>query len=422
MLFTKDHVSIGRDEENDVVVRDPAVSGRHATIERRRDAFILRDAHSANGVWVGGQRVDVHTLRDGDVVSLGRASMVFKAGFSGDDLTLFRPPIIDGKRGRRPVIFVPGLCGSELWLGSERIFPSPRIILSNPEIMSLPGDPRIEARKIVSDVVIIPGLVKQREYSRLGDYMEKSLGYTRGNDLIEFAYDWRRDIRLTAQRLAERVESWGVAEPITIIAHSLGTLVTRYYVERLGGSRYVERIILLGGPHYGTPKGLLVILVGPGLLPFGIGDEPLRRALSTIPTCYQILPIYPCVFDQDGRQIDILQDDTWLPEAQRPHLALAREFRRELGNRSSVPAVSIFGYGYRTSVRVKINRRPTGEWARVEFADEIGGDLAIPAGSAVLQHSEIHPVYQEHGALYIDDDVKMRLKVELTRSTTSQKR
>jgi hypothetical protein len=35
--------------------------------------------------------------------------------------------------------------------------------------------------------------------------------------------------------------------------------------------------------------------------------------------------------------------------------------------------------------------------------------------SAVLPGSEIHPVQQNHGTLYVDNDVKMRLKLELTR-------
>ena len=55
---------------------------------------------------------------------------------------------------------------------------------------------------------------------------------------------------------------------------------------------------------------------------------------------------------------------------------------------------------------------------KVSFVEEVAGDSTVPAGSAVLKDSEIHPVYQEHGALYVDNDVKMRLKVELTRSTT----
>ncbi len=33
----------------------------------------------------------------------------------------------------------------------------------------------------------------------------------------------------------------------------------------------------------------------------------------------------------------------------------------------------------------------------------------------MLEGSEIHPVQQYHGSLFVDNDVKMRLKLELTR-------
>jgi len=310
--------------------------------------------------------------------------------------------------------------GTELWIGSERLWPSPKLMISNPEIFLLPGDPRIEARGILNDVVIVPHIIQSRQYSAMGDYLVEGLGYTRGKDLLEFGYDWRHDVRLAAQRLAEAIEQWQVSVPITIIAHSLGTLVTRYYVERLGGKRAVERIILMGGPHYGTPKGLACILSGPGMLPFGLGDERMRKVLATFPSAYQILPIYPCAVDQNGETIDILKDESWLPEAQRPFLRAARSFRRELGTTSSVPAVSIFGYGLKTKLRINIHRGTDGPWQQVDFVEDKAGDQSVPSGSAVLKDSEIHPVLQEHGSLYVDDDVRMRLKVELTRSTTWQ--
>lgn len=44
-------VSIGRDLEADFTVRDRSASRAHATLERRRDHFVLVD-HSANGTWV----------------------------------------------------------------------------------------------------------------------------------------------------------------------------------------------------------------------------------------------------------------------------------------------------------------------------------------------------------------------------------
>jgi pSer/pThr/pTyr-binding forkhead associated (FHA) protein len=420
--FTKESMTLGRGEGNDVPIHDESVSLNHALIERRGDSFVIRDAGSSNGTWLGKQRVEEHWLRDGDILSLGRAKLVFKGGFTSDDLTLIGAPRIDGKRERRPVVVVPGLMGSELWLGSERLWPNPKMIISNPELFRLPGDPRIEARGILQDVVIVPHIIEQRQYSALGDYLVAGLGYTRGKDLLEFAYDWRHDVRLAAQRLAEAIERWGVDAPVTIIAHSLGTLVTRYYVERLGGKGKVERIILMGGPHYGTPKGLAAILPGgPGLLPFGLGAERMRKVLSTFTTAYQILPIYPCVFDQHGNQIDVLKDDSWLPEDQRPYLGAARSFRHELGTTSSVPTVSIFGYGLKTMLRMNVHRRPDGLWEKVDFIEDSAGDQSVPSGSAVLKDSEIHPVLQEHGSLFVDDDVRMRLKVELTRSTTWQR-
>jgi pSer/pThr/pTyr-binding forkhead associated (FHA) protein len=415
-------ITVGRGTDNDVVIPDESVSQHHALLERRGEAFLIRDVRSRNGIWLGKQRVEEHRLSDGDVLNLGRVKMVFKGGFRSDDLTLLSAPRIDGKPARRPVVFVPGLMGTELWIGGERLWPNPKLIITNPEVFLLPGDPRIEARGIVNDVVLVPHIIQSRQYSALGDYLVAGLGYTRGKDLLEFGYDWRHDVRLAAQRLAEAIEQWPVSPPITIIAHSLGTLVTRYYVERLGGNRVVERVILMGGPHYGTPGGLSAILSGPGILPFGMGAERMRKVLSTFPSAYQILPTYTCATDQNGRTIDILKDESWLPEHQRPLLRAARSFRRELGTASSVPAVSIFGYGLKTKLKVNIHRGPDGPWQKVDFVEDSAGDQSVPSGSAVLKDSEIHPVLQEHGSLYVDDDVRMRLKVELTRSTRWQGR
>jgi pSer/pThr/pTyr-binding forkhead associated (FHA) protein/pimeloyl-ACP methyl ester carboxylesterase len=420
--FTKESMTIGRGEGNDISIPDESVSQLHARIERRGDSFVIRDEGSRNGVWLGEQRVEEHWLQDGDVLRLGRAEMVFKGGFTPDELTLMGTPRIDGKPARRPVVFVPGLMGTELWIGSERLWPEPKTILSGPEVFRLPGDPRIEPRGIVNEVVIVPNLIEQRQYSALGDYLVGNLGYTRGKDLLEFGYDWRQDVRLSAQRLAEAIEGWQAQAPITIVAHSLGTLVTRYYVERLGGKRTVERILLMGGPYHGTPKGLACILSGPSLLPFGMGAERMRQILATFPSAYITLPTYRCVTDQHGNHIDVLRDESWLPEHQRPFLRLIRSYWHEVGTTSSVPAVSIFGYGLKTKLRAKVDRGPDGQWEKVEFIEDTAGDKSVPSGSAVLKGSEIHPVLQEHGSLYVDDDVRMRLKVELTRSTTWQGR
>jgi pSer/pThr/pTyr-binding forkhead associated (FHA) protein len=415
-------MSIGRDEDNDICLPHSSVSRRHAFIEARGKEFVIKDEQSTNGVWLDDRRIERHILKDGETLRIGRALIVFKRGFSLDQLTLHSPVVIDGAPARRPVVFVPGFAGSELWLGSECLWPNPGKLISDMELLRLPGDSRVEPRRLLSEVVLIPHLIRLEQYNRLGDYLVGSLGYTRGKDLKEFAYDWRQDVRLSAQRLAAAIEAWPVQGPITLIAHSLGCLVSRYYVENLGGKEHVERLILLGGPHYGTLTSFFTLMHGPGLLPFGVGGTRMRAIMMSFPSLYQILPTYACATDQNGERINLLLEDHWLPEEQRPMLKLARSFRRELGTQSSVPAVSIFGYGVKTFTRVAVTTAAAGRWQRVDFVDEIGGDSTIPTVSAVLQKSEIHPVLQDHGSLYVDDDVRMRLKMELTRSVILKKR
>ncbi|HEU4722722.1 MAG TPA: hypothetical protein VFS59_15295, partial [Gemmatimonadaceae bacterium] len=102
-------------------------------------------------------------------------------------------------------------------------------------------------------------------------------------------------------------------------------------------------------------------------------------------------------------------------ERHRPLLHGAHRFRQELGTHSSVPAVCIFGYGIKTIVSASVGRAPGGEVAKANFRFDDGGDGVIPQHSAILPGAEIHPVRQQHGSLYADDDVRMRLRLELTR-------
>lgn len=407
-------LSIGRLADNDVMLDLPRVSRHHARIERQGDAFVLRDLGSTNGTFVAGKRVEEQGLRPGETIRIGGAQLVLKLPASGSDLTIVDEPS-RSTRLRPPVVIVPGLMGSQLWLGEERVWPSVRRIFTDPELFMLPDGPPLEPRGIVDEVVVVPNLLEQEQYSRLTTFLEESLGYRRGLDLLEFAYDWRQDIRQSARRLAEAIAAWDVQAPVILLAHSLGCLVSRYYVERLGGKEVVGRLLLMGAPHYGAPNIVAQLFRGLELLPFGLMGERLRDVVSTFPTCYQILPVYPCVFDRAGQALDLIHDETWAPEHRRPLLHLAREFRQELGDGSSVPTVSIFGYGLQTLTGLRVERDAKGAFLSVEDVIEKGGDVTVPEASSVLAGSEIHPVEQAHGSLYVDQDVKMRLKLELTR-------
>jgi pSer/pThr/pTyr-binding forkhead associated (FHA) protein len=411
----EDALNIGRQPGNDVVIDHERTSRQHARLERRGKAYILRDLGSTNGTLMGEERINEHVLSNGDTFRIGNAQLVFKDGFSAEQMTIADGTFSNRQALRRPVVFVPGMMGSELWLGNEQIWPNVKYLFKNPEIYRLSDDVPIEARDLVGEVVIVPNLIKLEKYRRLGDYLVEELGYTRGVDLLEFGYDWRQDVRRSSQKLTQAIEDWGVNLPITLIGHSLGTLVSRYYVEHLGGKKKVERLLLLGGPHQGAPKAATSMLMGPNILPFGLMGERLRQVLATFPSSFQILPDYPCAVDQHGNEINMLVDESWLPDAHRPLLRMARQFRKELGRKSSVPTLSVFGYGIKTILRIITRRDPQGAWQDVKFDIGTGGDASVPESSAVLGGTEIHPVRQYHGALYNDNDVKMRLKLELTR-------
>ncbi len=410
-----DELSIGRTDASLLSLEHPKVSRNHAEIQRKGGVFVLRDLGSTNGTWYGDTRVDQLILQDGDEFKIGDATIVYKSGFEEDSLTMADASMPKGS-ARRIVIFVPGLMGSELWRGSERIFPNIKTLFTNPETLQFPSP--LEPRKIVNEVVIVPNMIKLDQYNRLGDYLVEDLGYQRGVDFFEFPYDWRQDVRTSARQLAALVESLPRTQPLIIIGHSLGTMVSRYYIERLGGKARVERVILMGGPHRGVVKALTSLLDAPEVLPFGIMGERLRQVSMTFPSSYQILPTYALQVDASGNKVNFLEDESWLSEKFRPLLRAGREFRRELGVRSSIPAVSIFGYGLKTIANLTVHKDNAGTIKKIDYRMEPSGDSTILEASTVLEGSEIHPVQQYHGSLFVDKDVKMRLKIELTRPFT----
>jgi pSer/pThr/pTyr-binding forkhead associated (FHA) protein len=69
-------VTIGRRQENDVVIDDPAVSGHHARIDSVGNRLALIDLKSKNGSFVNEQLVSTHWLKHGDVVTIGGHELV----------------------------------------------------------------------------------------------------------------------------------------------------------------------------------------------------------------------------------------------------------------------------------------------------------------------------------------------------------
>ena len=68
---------IGRGQDNDVVLDDPATSSHHCRIEARNGAFWLADLGSTNGTLINGEPVVEKQLQHGDVVSIGQNTIRF---------------------------------------------------------------------------------------------------------------------------------------------------------------------------------------------------------------------------------------------------------------------------------------------------------------------------------------------------------
>ncbi|MCB1683141.1 MAG: FHA domain-containing protein [Pseudomonadales bacterium] len=69
---------IGRDEACDVVIRDSTVSARHAEIVVRPESTTVTNLMATNGTRVNGEIIQSAELADGDVLRIGRVSLVFK--------------------------------------------------------------------------------------------------------------------------------------------------------------------------------------------------------------------------------------------------------------------------------------------------------------------------------------------------------
>lgn len=73
----KKTISIGR-EVGDIKIKHPAVSARHAKIEKEGNSYSIQDLGSTNGTLVNDESITTHTLHDGDIITIGKYVLTFK--------------------------------------------------------------------------------------------------------------------------------------------------------------------------------------------------------------------------------------------------------------------------------------------------------------------------------------------------------
>lgn len=70
-------VTLGRKPDNDIRIDDSTVSNYHAQIIDDEKTASVEDLNSTNGTYVNGSRISKHTLSPGDVIVIGKHTLVY---------------------------------------------------------------------------------------------------------------------------------------------------------------------------------------------------------------------------------------------------------------------------------------------------------------------------------------------------------
>ncbi len=237
------------------------------------------------------------------------------------------------RTGKRPVIVIPGVLGSQMVnrRTGEVVWPS--AFRSSVDGLGLPTTPDLSANRddlvagkiletaklarIAPELYVYHGLLEAlRRYGgyREGDWESPAPDGDRDTFYV-FAYDWRRDNIESARELFTRVEALkaklGHADlRFNVVAHSMGGLVARYaamYGDRdlppegvaprpnWEGAGFVNKIFMVGVPNEGSAEAFATLLEGYSV------TEGLRRRVRllnklsredalTVPSIFQLLP------------------------------------------------------------------------------------------------------------------------------------
>src|SRR5262249_19560270 len=130
-------------------------------------------------------------------------------------------------------------------------------------------------------------------------YAEMLLGLAADQWKVQsFAYDWRLDLANSADDLREKIDRWfGASEPVNLVAHSMGGLVSRTFIlrhEDRWGKK--ARLVMLGTPNHGSfaiPQvitGALDTVRKLALADVTHSLKELLAILNTMPGSMQMLP------------------------------------------------------------------------------------------------------------------------------------
>jgi pSer/pThr/pTyr-binding forkhead associated (FHA) protein len=84
-ITEKKRVSIGRTPDNDIVLENRGISRQHAVIEFGDKQAIIIDNESLNGTFVNSRKITEEILKDNDVITIGKYSLIYHTEAHRDD-------------------------------------------------------------------------------------------------------------------------------------------------------------------------------------------------------------------------------------------------------------------------------------------------------------------------------------------------
>ncbi len=364
-----------------------------------------------------------------------------------------RPTVIKSLEGgkspeRVPLIVVPGILGSTLvdvndpqklvWGDLEQTLEDfSQLTLERPRSKA-----RLKPKDILRDLSVVSIAGTRKFYGHLLERLTE-LGYREGRDLFAFYYDWRRSNFFTAERLHEFIaENRLAGREIDIVAHSMGGIVARLYLDRYAETQRVRKLVAMAVPHYGSMQAISVLFEGtdplglPTSLIVGAGDtHKVLRVIWSFESIYELLPTYGnCCFVRLGNYLEPFdpadplawQDYSWLiPEPVRDDHTLS-VMKRSLNQLQRIRTVMskeppanvefhalVNGELWDTETQVALH------WDSLGRHEPLcgGGDGTVPALSQyndIPADRFIHSP-REHSAIFNDDRVWLRLGEILAR-------
>ncbi len=342
---------------------------------------------------------------------------------------------------RDVIVCLPGITGSvlqrngkDVWnVSGGAVLGALRTLGRNIKELELHDDPPdvddlgdgVKATKVIRDIHLIPGLWQIDGYSKLVRTIESTFDVTAGKNFFEFPYDWRRDNRPAARNLqrqsADWLRAWRTSSgnddaKLILVGHSMGGLISRYFLECLDGWRDTRALVTFGTPHRGSVKAVGTLANGHKMAFFDLSR--LARSFTAI---YQLIPIYPCYDAGDGNLVRVA--DAQVPHVDPGKAKAALAFHHEI---SDAVAENLKDDEYvqnRYDIRSVIGiTQPTAQSAvldgdgvkllRSYENDDLGGDGTVPRVSATpieLEHEE-NSMYasERHGSLQNDDHVLLQ--------------